>query len=662
MYKLHPDLVIPCIMGLLGIEGKRIMGRIVALSTVLLFFFSFAANLSDFPFMLIEDGELKATIVVGKDASTSDVVGAINIAATLAQETHRRVEIAGGGIGIAKVKKEEIYGRMFRLNPINPGTLFLNNSRDGFLIEGNSGLKGLFFNDSLPFLQDRLFSPVNEPDDKFRIYDMISLGNDLYNAVRFSVNGSNLHLEIPANSLKYKLFIEASENNDFDLDGVIGNDNINDYANYSVSRKGYDKKFGLGMNNYLPFKVFGTEVRLYEFNTDMLNETRIGLIKGEKKVIRKGRVTEFKGYQILINDVGGGNFFEIVTPLGQTHMFSPNYRSVRDQDPEYEIKKLVSNLTVSIGPDCWENLSEGELWVGIGDPRQIMTAGTSWRDNQNIETDWVLENICCENVGTNVRLGMKDHAQLSMEGSYGCSAYEHLGTGDGRTCMLEFSYKRNRTESNALFIGKSIEAPDAGWGLKFHGLDVVGLNNTISNPKIPLKDMRALVSLNAGDIVREFEIKKGDNIGEFTTEEIVPDSPTGDYFIYDVITTPVALLDSEISDATSDSYGDFILVGGPSSNTLMRELGYTKWDFCNDADHELPCDTPVGRIELKENAFTPGKNAIVAAGWSAEQTRAACYILQHYFDYNDELIGNSLKFKTAESVILPIEAADISFT
>ena len=96
-------------------------------------------------------------------------------------------------------------------------------------------------------------------------------------------------------------------------------------------------------------------------------------------------------------------------------------------------------------------------------------------------------------------------------------------------------------------------------------------------------------------------------------------------------------------------------------NTLVRELGYSKWVFCIDTTRALPCRVPIGLIELTEDAFTVGKKAIVLAGWGAEQTRAARYILQHYYDYEEKLTGASLKFKTTESLILPIEAADISF-
>jgi len=179
--------------------------------------------------------------------------------------------------------------------------------------------------------------------------------------------------------------------------------------------------------------------------------------------------------------------------------------------------------------------------------------------------------------------------------------------------------------------------------------------------KLAKMDVRGLVSINTGVYEDRKYLEEGDTVDAWTVTDIFSVDPPGDYYTLSNIELPVAMLDSEISDPSDPKWGDFVLIGGPSANALVRELGYTKWDFCDDADQALPCESPVGRIELKEDAFTVGKKAIVAAGWEAEHTRAACYILQHHYDYEDKLAGTSLKFKTTASVSLPIEAAEISF-
>ncbi|MDP7494210.1 MAG: hypothetical protein QGG26_14685, partial [Candidatus Undinarchaeales archaeon] len=88
-------------------------------------------------------------------------------------------------------------------------------------------------------------------------------------------------------------------------------------------------------------------------------------VPGQKKVIHKGRNTDFCGYKITLNDVASGSntaFFEIVDPSGQTHMFSPNYDDVHSIE-ENEVKKVISELTLLIKPDTWNSLSTAELWL-----------------------------------------------------------------------------------------------------------------------------------------------------------------------------------------------------------------------------------------------------------------------------------------------------------
>ncbi len=883
-----------------------------------------SANLSDFPGMYIKDGELKSTIVVGKVAATADVVGAVNIAAAMAQATHKKATISGGGAGSAKLTKTDVAGLIhdFALAADGKGTddekvdICFADFKEGFLEETANLIEGLHDYHGMPMLQDVYVNPAGEPDDSFRVYDIITFDTTKLGSsgnLGFTIDKNVLRFSVAASSLKYKVFIESPTDVDYDRDNTEGNDHVDDYANYTISGKGDSTNGGLGVDNYLPMKIFGHDVRLSDFdavdNNDNAATPKFVILMGDKKVIHKGKTTEYKGYKITLNDVASGSntaFFEIVDPSGQTHMFSPNYDDVHKTTPA-TISKKISEFTIEIRPDTWNSLSTAEVWMGFGDIERTVTDGKKWKDNTNKETDWELENLCCEVSSTVIK------------GTAGCANYgtEGLGTDDGRTCIIEYKYTKDKKgSSKGLAKDEYISSPDDKWKLQFHGLNVdedamgdfkviwstsvnspfdkkgedfeymdgyrivppegatflldnkkpvaeifVGLaqdalttaehsrdcdgagqftkesgnaetseanpsriddactfinykenaddddykfykllselsgtayTTTNSNlgsvgntgaagedgPKVLLlakmyygtaiyqlgitqeesanaiigtdnlaqdegtlyiaseeegsakiqfivgfdfahtaakdetgieeinlyktsggigstlgtqkedqvgnygiiakspedaleagdvilkmakMDVRGLVSLNAGVTEDIKELKKGDKVGEFTVADIIPDVPSGDYYTYSNIAVPVALLDSEVSDPTSAMYGDFVLVGGPSANALVQELGFTKWDFCDDADQALPCDAPIALIELKEDAFTVGKKAIVAGGWEAEHTRAACYILQHYYDYEDKLTGTSLKFKTAASVALPIEAADISF-
>ena len=883
-----------------------------------------SANLSDFPGMFIKDGELKATIVVGKVAAPADVVGAVNIAAAMAQATHKKATISGGGAGSAKLTKTDVAGLIhdFALAADGKGSddekvdIAFADFKEGFLEETANLIEGLHDYHGMPMLQDVYVSPAGEPDDSFRVYDIITFDTTKLGTagnLGFTIDKDTLRFSIAASTLKYKVFIEAPTDVDYDRDDTEGNDNVDDYANFTISGKGDATNGGLGVDNYLPMSIFGHDLRLSDFDafvgTTDAATPKFVILMGDKKVIHKGKTTEYKEYKITLNDVASGSntaFFEIVDPSGQTHMFSPNYDDVHKTAPA-TISKKISEFTIEIRPDTWNSLSTAEVWMGFGDIEREVTDGKKWKDNTNKETDWELENLCCEISST------------AIKGTSGCSAYgtEGLGTDDGRTCLIEYKYtKDTKGSSKGLAPDEVISAPDKVWMLQFHGLNVAedamgdfkviwttslnspfdkkgedfeymdgyrlvkpegatflldnkkpvheifvgmgqdamttsehgvdcdavgqftkndswnegseanpprpdkdcvfinykenaddedykfykvlsglagtayttsnsnlgavtndgaagsdgpavrllakmyygtaiyqlgitqieskastlstdelaldegtlyvaseeegsakiqfivsfdfaqtsakdetsieeinlyktsgGIGDTLGTQKedqignygiiakspedaleaadVILKmakmDIRGLVSINEGVTEDIKELKKGDKVGEFTVADIIPDVPTGDYYTYSNIAVPVALLDSEVSDPTSAMYGDFVLVGGPSANALVQELGFTKWDFCDDADQALPCDAPIALIELKEDAFTVGKKAIVAAGWEAEHTRAACYILQHYYDYEDKLTGTSLNFKTAASVALPIEAADISF-
>ena len=57
-----------------------------------------SGDLGDYPAPFVdEDGNIQSSIVVGEDAATADVVGAIDIAGSLSQAAFTSEEIEGGG-------------------------------------------------------------------------------------------------------------------------------------------------------------------------------------------------------------------------------------------------------------------------------------------------------------------------------------------------------------------------------------------------------------------------------------------------------------------------------------------------------------------------------------------------------------------------------------
>lgn len=96
------------------------------------------------------------------------------------------------------------------------------------------------------------------------------------------------------------------------------------------------------------------------------------------------------------------------------------------------------------------------------------------------------------------------------------------------------------------------------------------------------------------------------------------------------ITATVAVLDTEVADAKADN---LLLFGGPSVNKLVKQLGgmYADANTYNG----------VGKLYFVQNAFGGSNAAVVVAGWDAENTRAAAYVLAHYDSYASSLAGKT---------------------
>lgn len=105
------------------------------------------------------------------------------------------------------------------------------------------------------------------------------------------------------------------------------------------------------------------------------------------------------------------------------------------------------------------------------------------------------------------------------------------------------------------------------------------------------------------------------------------------------VKTALGKLDTEItsSDKTNKN---LILVGGPAVNTLVKELADA--DKTKNRDWYIEQGAGTGIIDLVEDAFTSGKAALVVAGHSAADTRAATGIVQTYDSYADDFAGKMM--------------------
>jgi hypothetical protein len=108
------------------------------------------------------------------------------------------------------------------------------------------------------------------------------------------------------------------------------------------------------------------------------------------------------------------------------------------------------------------------------------------------------------------------------------------------------------------------------------------------------------------------------------------------------IKTSVAKLDRDVTTADKSNY-NMILVGGPAVNTLVVELANDDKTMAREWYVEQGEGTAL--IDMIEDAFTTGKSALVAAGYSWSDTQDATNVLFKYDSNADKLTGTRVILK-----------------
>ena len=90
------------------------------------------------------------------------------------------------------------------------------------------------------------------------------------------------------------------------------------------------------------------------------------------------------------------------------------------------------------------------------------------------------------------------------------------------------------------------------------------------------------------------------------------------------VTQDIAYLDTQVTEEMKQNY-DLIVVGGPCVNRVAAELLGKTFPACG-ADSGIPENAAL--VKVFPNAFAEGKTAVLVAGWSAENTKKACTMIQ----------------------------------
>jgi len=153
--------------------------------------------------------------------------------------------------------------------------------------------------------------------------------------------------------------------------------------------------------------------------------------------------------------------------------------------------------------------------------------------------------------------------------------------------------------------------------------DTSDSDHTIYTLYYPDEQMYALVGAGS-------EVSVGGGTGTTTYEQVVP------------IMDNIARLDTDPEIETAKTEKNLILVGGPAVNRLTAQALGLSYPSYGEAS-TIPENAAV--IKLVNDAFTTGKVALIVAGWEAENTQAACSVLQKY-DYDEyapKLTGTAVK-------------------
>lgn len=436
-------------------------------------------DLGDWPGMFIgADGSLDATFVVGKDASTSDVLAAIRLGALLSQSAVSPVQL--GGASKLKIRRTEVSGIKYGFGLAARGYTSAGNVRNdiavgdlrkGFLMDVDAG-GGLRSYHNMEFLEDRTVKTANE-GDAFRVYDAIALDTNrlgLGNAAGgFYVENGEIKFKIPVNALRYRVYVEAPTDEDHDGDGSKpeGSTNIADYHSSE----------GLGTENYLPITLFGREYKLSAVSTDTPSIT---LLTGSLMVFQKGETVEYEGYRITLDELissQGDNsaYFTVERPTGETNSFTPKYN-----DAKTDTGKFGNLVLTQDESDSFLSSSSAMLWVGIDYIQRTISATQNKKfvDSSHKETRWEFKSVVCEEYDSSLSGSMTKLIGTSLPTSpqsYYTSGTAVTGethgyslTEDGRTCVIEFSYAKDYTLTAD---GSPLYVPDNAFWVEYLGLN-----------------------------------------------------------------------------------------------------------------------------------------------------------------------------------------------
>jgi hypothetical protein len=639
---------------------------------------AFAGDFTSFPAPFVKNGQFDGKIVVGANAATSDVVGAIGIAAALGQAVASYVPTASMPMVFEELKGDVSFGSYVAsapgfVTPIRSSKLSILND-----YSGDNELKYKDSSDSIKAHQELYLLSVKadkgiESSDKgvYKVY-------------------------APSDSIEFKMvFDEPYDQSKGELAfSVFGKD---------VSLKGYSGTGALVLSTGSKFSVSldaptvsdpvtGATLVFKGASVDgskiYVTVTNAGL--SDTAVLDSGVEKTVAGVTIKAVDVFRASdsvqFASVYIGSKLSKTVSVNDKFLGDES--WTLKEVDSDssglhsFTVQYSPENAASLGAGESLTGLFSGFSIYNKGYTVKDSSYFKGVKVRQSdsqrvydSCGSSPTTATKeallvswpaayiaqvggVDVKDAYLYSPDASTTIVSYHPL-SGDDYKCLavstvseatlVELNYAGTTDVKVTYKAGDKLKIYVDGVGSVFIGdapfevvvSDVPGTGfskigqgkGTTAQPSDIVYDSKLVgdkdyefwsvygaklhspkASLDNGEVILDVPSEQN-KITVSVSKPVVTATPVT---VTTVPYVPVATLDSEVTDLNQN----FILVGGPSVNSLVKQLGGRYADL----------NTYSGEAKLFwiDNVFGGAKSAVVVAGWDAVDTTRAAEVLARY--------------------------------
>lgn len=690
--------------------GATLLGATMAGASVMAPVFA-AADLQDYPAPFIDNGATNFLIVVGANAKSDDIAGAINVAVRLGAERGEVVNCGGGGTIVTGGEDKELalneaVGSAF-------GTL-KDNKLAGFQdtkLRWNS--KDVDIEEQLTVTGLDIVTSDSDKDLGSDIY--LGTGSSNYNQFRYSylMDDSDFDYTLVDDTASKKLTIKFLGKN-FEVTSVT-----NGSTDEITFKYGVDEVLGVGESK----TIEGKEIKVVSIGQSSASIS----VDGVSKIISEGEDYDYGEMTVLVNsilytdDVASRQVdISIGTDIEKTVQNGESMEVFGEPDEEDDAEWLwyidadnSDTGLLTLGAQYNQKLldhkdalkKKGEAFALPNDYAKASIASFSTDDYVEVEGDFdnyldvdLLEagtttsaytsldgfvlttnkgetgfrvNVSGSWVETDKVYFLENNASQLVVGAFdnADNKVQIFYTGNNVTStisdQLQVYYQdttltttfANSQSALAFTIKEGIEG-DIVWDINIAG-EKLGATQGQSDPTeltvggnskgTNEEDYRTWYGL----IIRDPD-SNGDSDklafavpSEQLKVTIVVEGPdttvsttTGSTVKKAIpIIDNIARLDTDLGMESAKQTKNLILVGGPAVNSLTAQALGVPFPSFGEAS-TVPEDAAM--IKLVENAFAQGKTALVVAGWEAENTRAACSVLQQFSAYAD-LKGTGVK-------------------